>query len=377
MIIFMQNTFRQILKWISEFYPKSKNVILIGIPNASFYNDNSKYFFEFLMKKNSPNLEIYLLTKNKKLYSTLKKRFENHLVYAFSFKALLTYFRAKFILISNGNDDIFPFYPSSKKQVVINMWHGNPIKKIGYLNAKPGEKINLDLNYFLVSSEAERDTIKRAFKDMFQKDQFKIFGIPRNDIFHNKRLEHKEKKTILYLPTFRENNSVNYFPFPDFDPNELRDFLKTNNIEIIIKPHKNDSTNQQLMDIIKANPYVKLKTSENKDIDIQHMLLDCDILLTDYSSVYFDFLLLDRPIIYLPYDYETYKNARGFLYDDFDEITCGDKVLTQKQFIQSIKANIENPEKDREIRAAVRNRFHQYTDGKASERLFNFIKNHP
>jgi len=86
-------------------------------------------------------------------------------VFAFSLKALFTYFRSKFILISNGNDDVFPFIPSTKKQVVINMWHGNPIKKIGYLNAKPGEKINLNLNYFLVSSETERDTIMRAFKN--------------------------------------------------------------------------------------------------------------------------------------------------------------------------------------------------------------------
>jgi len=119
-----------------------------------------------------------------------------------------------------------------------------------------------------------------------------------------------------------------------------------------------------------------LKTSANNDIDIQHMLLDCDILLTDYSSVYFDFLLLDRPIIYLPYDFEEYKNARGFLYDDFDNITCGDKVFTQKEFIESIKNNIENPAKDHKLRAAVTQRFHQYNDGQARERLFNFIKNH-
>ena len=106
------------------------------------------------------------------------------------------------------------------------------------------------------------------------------------------------------------------------------------------------------------------------------MLLDCDILLTDYSSVYFDFLLLDRPIIYLPYDFEEYKNARGFLYDDFEEIICGDKVFTQKDFIESIQNNLENPAKDELRRKAITERFHQHNDGLASERLFNFIKNH-
>ena len=105
------------------------------------------------------------------------------------------------------------------------------------------------------------------------------------------------------------------------------------------------------------------------------MLLECDILLTDYSSVYFDFLLLDRPIIYIPYDLEEYKRERGLLYD-FDEVTCGDKTLTQKQFIESIKNNLENPAKDELKRKEITERFHLYNDGKASERLFNFIKNH-
>lgn len=364
---------------MGEFYPKNKKSILIGIPNASFYNDNSKYFFEFLTKKNLPDFEIYLLTKNKKLYSSLKDKFGKHLVYAFSIKALMAYFRSKFVLISNGNDDIFPFLPSTKKQIVINMWHGNPIKKIGYLNTKPGEKINLNLNYFLVSSKTERDTIIRAFKNTLHKEQFKIFGIPRNDIFFNqkdKRQRTDKKVKILYLPTFRETSSVEFFPFEDFDKKGLYDFLSKNNLEIIIKPHKKDSTNQRLLNILKENPNVKLKTSENNDLDIQQMLLDCDILLTDYSSVYFDFLLLDRPIIYLPYDFEEYKNARGFLYDDFEEIICGDKVFTQKDFIESIQNNLENPAKDELRRKAITERFHQHNDGLASERLFNFIKNH-
>ena len=152
-------------------------------------------------------------------------------------------------------------------------------------------------------------------------------------------------------------------------------FLSKNNVEIIIKPHKRDSTNQRLLDILKDNPNIKIKTSVINDIDIQQMLLECDILLTDYSSVYFDFLLLDRPIIYIPYDLEEYKRERGLLYD-FDEVTCGDKTLTQKQFIESIKNNLENPAKDELKRKEITERFHLYNDGKASERLFNFIKNH-
>ena len=377
MKLFLQQIFSTILKWICEFFPKNKKMILIGTPNAIDYYDNSKYFFEFLYKKESNDFSFFLITKNKKSYTHLKNKFGDPVLYAFSFKAITVYLRSKFVLLVNGNGDIFPFTPTNKKQVVINMWHAITFKNVGHLSkAKTTNKINLDINYFLVSSESERESMIRAYS--YPEETFKIFGTPRNDIFfipENRKRKTDGKTKILYLPTFRDHTSVNFFPFADLDLKTFNDFLETKNIEILIKPHKNDSTNEKLLGIIENSPNIILKTSANTTIDIQHMLLDCDILLTDYSSVYFDFLLLDRPIIYIPYDLEQYKKERGLLFD-FDEVTCGDKVFTQKEFIESLTKNIENPAKDSEIRAAVRNRFHQHNDGLASERLFNFIKNH-
>jgi CDP-glycerol glycerophosphotransferase (TagB/SpsB family) len=377
MKLFLQQIFSTFLKWICEFFPKNKKMILIGTPNAIDYYDNSKYFFEFLYKNEANDFSFFLITKNKKSYTHLKNKFGDQVLYAFSFKAIMVYLRSKFVLLVNGNGDIFPFTPTNKKQVVINMWHAITFKNVGHLSkAKTTNKINLDINYFLVSSESERESMIRAYS--YPEETFKIFGTPRNDIFfipENRKRKADGKTKILYLPTFRDHSSVNFFPFADLDLKTFNDFLETKNIEILIKPHKNDSTNEKLLGIIENSPNIILKTSANTTIDIQHMLLDCDILLTDYSSVYFDFLLLDRPIIYIPYDLEQYKKERGLLFD-FEEVTCGDKVFTQKEFIESLTKNIENPAKDTEIRAAIRNRFHQHNDGQASERLFNFIKNY-
>lgn len=377
MKLFLQQIFSTLLNKICEIIPKDKKMILLGTPSAIYYYDNCKYFFEYLYNNESNDFKVFLITKNKNLYSHLKEKFGDLAVYAFSFKALIIYLRTKFVLIVNGNGDIFPFTPNNKKQVVINMWHAITFKNIGNLvKNKKSKKINLNINYFLVSSASELESYIRAYS--FPLETFKIFGTPRNDIFsipENRKRRTDKKTKILYLPTFRETSSVNFFPFPDLDLNVLDKFLEEKNVEILIKPHKNDSTNEKLLKIIETSPNITLRTTD-KVIDIQHMLLDCDILITDYSSVYFDFLLLDRPIIYIPYDLNQYEVERGLLFD-FDEVTCGDKVLTQKEFIESLKGNIENPAKDSEIRAAIRNRFHQYTDGKASERLFNFIKNHP
>ena len=147
MKLFLQQIFSTVLKWVCQIYPKDKNKILIGIPNASFYNDNSKYFFEFLWKKENKDFDFFLLTKNKKLFTKLRTKFGNHIIYAFSTQALLVYLKAKFVLLSNGNGDIFPFTPTNKKQIVINMWHAITFKNVGYLSKSktlsiPGPKLS-------------------------------------------------------------------------------------------------------------------------------------------------------------------------------------------------------------------------------------------
>ena len=108
MKLFLQQIFSTILKWICEFFPKNKKMILIGTPNAIDYYDNSKYFFEFLYKKESNDFSFFLITKNKKSYTHLKNKFGDPVLYAFSFKAITVYLRSKFVLLVNGNGDIFP-----------------------------------------------------------------------------------------------------------------------------------------------------------------------------------------------------------------------------------------------------------------------------
>jgi CDP-glycerol glycerophosphotransferase (TagB/SpsB family) len=194
MKLFLQQIFSTVLKWVCQIYPKDKNKILIGIPNASFYNDNSKYFFEFLWKKENKDFDFFLLTKNKKLFTKLRTKFGNHIIYAFSTQALLVYLKAKFVLLSNGNGDIFPFTPTNKKQIVINMWHAITFKNVGYLSkVNINGKINLNLNYFLVCSETERKRMMDAFR--YPEETFITFGYPRNDIYFGQQ---KNQKTLFH-----------------------------------------------------------------------------------------------------------------------------------------------------------------------------------
>jgi CDP-glycerol glycerophosphotransferase (TagB/SpsB family) len=96
-------------------------------------------------------------------------------------------------------------------------------------------------------------------------------------------------------------------------------------------------------------------------------------LISDYSGIWVDYLLLDRPLIFVPYDLEEYEKERGLLYN-YHHITPGPKVSTNKEFIEAIQAYIQDPEKDSERRACVKKIFHEYEDGLSYRRICELVK---
>ena len=111
--------------------------------------------------------------------------------------------------------------------------------------------------------------------------------------------------------------------------------------------------------------------------DIYEKLFDYDCMVTDYSSILFDYLHLDRPILFLPLDFDTYIiNDREFYYD-YDEITPGEKLYNWADLIDRLcdKQFFISNDNYRKKRRLVSNRFHYYHDGKNSERVVNYLKN--
>jgi len=102
--------------------------------------------------------------------------------------------------------------------------------------------------------------------------------------------------------------------------------------------------------------------------DAQPLLYHTDILITDYSGIYFDFLLLNRPVIFYTYDYATYREKRDFLFP-FERNTPGSKVQTPELLINAIGDYLLDPKKDAARREEIKNKFHTFTDGRACERI--------
>ncbi|QZA89095.1 CDP-glycerol glycerophosphotransferase family protein [Salinarchaeum sp. IM2453] len=112
--------------------------------------------------------------------------------------------------------------------------------------------------------------------------------------------------------------------------------------------------------------------SADKYEDVNELLAITDILVTDYSSIYKDFMLVDRPMIFIPYDYDEYKTEKGLLYDYFDTIP-GPAVDSQKDFLNEVESAIKNDpyEDKRQERCEV---IHKHRDNQSSDRVAELIE---
>ena len=112
----------------------------------------------------------------------------------------------------------------------------------------------------------------------------------------------------------------------------------------------------------------------NYDSDLYAVLKYMDAMISDYSSVYFDFLLLDRPIIYYVPDLEEYQEkCRGF-YEPYENLTAGIKTRTEEELIDAMQDVINGIDNYKEDRKRLRDQTFKYQDGKNCERVVEWIK---
>lgn len=218
--------------------------------------------------------------------------------------------------------------------------------------------------------------------------------MPRNDFLfksNGKRVLEKvigeklnNKKIIFYLPTFREGYknriegeqlSYNIFRFSGFSWSIFQKFLNMNSIKFVLKIHPNEVMLLSRL-VGRISPEIVLLTEElleRKSVDLYEFLNAADVLITDYSSVYFDYLLLDRPIVFIPIDLEIYRKKRGLLLEPYDFWTPGPKVYTYEELEKEIITSLNNGNYYREQRKVIQDIVHLYKDGESCKRIWNFI----
>ncbi|HHB1597057.1 TPA: CDP-glycerol glycerophosphotransferase family protein, partial [Vibrio campbellii] len=173
-------------------------------------------------------------------------------------------------------------------------------------------------------------------------------GQPRNDALVKNQLDSLREKTairsrgeskhILYAPTWRPYANTKFFPFASFSSQELSTFLEVNDIYIYLRPHPHYVF--EVEESILALDRVVMFDSECFP-EVMDFLSCFDLLITDYSSIYLDFIALTRPVIFIPYDLELYKREVGFSLD-YDAFTPGHKVHEQKNLFYSIMESLQS-----------------------------------
>ncbi len=301
-------------------------------------------------------------------------------------KMIYDFATAKYILL----EDYFRYtsYVRPKKgQEICQLWHAcGAYKKFGYSRAKGTENIKIHKGYkkytkVITSSESIRDKYAEAFG--ISLDKVKATGVPRTDIFFDKSIHQsikerlyqkypvlKGKKIILFAPTYRglRAEEASY----DFSRLNFERLYKEFNGEYIFvfKWHPALYNNLKKSDTftkyIKSYPDFYIDLSGEREIN--ELLVIADILITDYSSVIFEYALLNKPIIYFTYDLEEYRNGRG-LYYEFEEYIYGDVACTCDELITAIR----NENMEYEKRKIFIERFMSACDGKATDKTCDWL----
>ncbi|MBT0386017.1 CDP-glycerol glycerophosphotransferase family protein [Morganella morganii] len=367
-----------LLKILSTFIPKNKNQICFkSFPD---YSGNALKIYEYIKEKDNYNL-VWLVDNNINInFPSIKAK---------SLSGLWVLLRSK-IIVTTHNEYVSI---ATKKQKYISLWHGMPLKKIGFLAKKEHTYMKSISASRISTSELTRSLISASFHE--KANNVYITGQPVCDTLFSKTDLHQYftippdvKKILFYLPTYRQDineltiegrktTEDNIFKIDDYNHEELLHILEEEKLYLIIKLHPSE---EKLIKNIKENSYLKLIRSDYMPhIDTYSILSSTDCLLTDYSSVYIDYLILNRDIAFVIPDYDEYyqnENRGGFTLEPYDEWTPGPKIKTQNELITYLKNIEETQDSFKKEREKVAKILHKHIDGNSSRRVYeNLIKN--
>lgn len=367
----------KILTWVNFLLPKKTNRIMF-YSNLGF-RDNGKALFDYMIAhKVYKNYEIIVASND---YKELNKY--PNVKYTSCIRGLIYFFRTKYFFYAFGKYPIMP----AKTQTIINLWHGMPLKKIG--NLEPGKENNKYdfFSYVLSTSPIFDNIMEKSFNCGM--NRILHFGQPRTDaMFEVESSEHPFKnydKVFIWMPTFRvtdilhESNATKedcFLPLlhSEKDLDVIDQKLNKSNCLLLIKLHPIQRTsgfNQKNKNNI---IFIDEQFLQSNKLDLYKLLGLMDALITDYSSVYFDYLLLNRPILFTTGDIEDYKAKRGLNFDNPLSIMPGPHIDSFEKLIEEIDLLINNNDKYQDLRLSLNELLNKYVTRHNSKDIIDFCK---
>jgi CDP-glycerol glycerophosphotransferase (TagB/SpsB family) len=365
---------------------KNKIVIFSALNNSG---SNAKQLYNETPKNINENFDIVFIIQSN---LSSKQFLSEQIIYEFLTGKLF---------IAETNMQAFLMWQKLDSQIYLELGHGMPLKSvINHLESQiyeKGIKQNYNMDHCISYSSLYTYQMSLAFG--LNPYRFKITGIPRNDLlFGNKKSDilkrlqipiSESNKIIYYMPTFRgefsqslanvsfqqqKNDYLLNLGLEYFDIQNFSQFLLDNNITLLIKIHPMEE--EYFAKDIEALNLGSIHLITNTKLDLadvdNYILLGiADVLITDYSSVYIDYLLLDKPIIFTTADKGEY--ARGFMFDPPEPWMPGEKPTDQQQLETAVKNALFGEDVFKAERTHLKNIFHKYQDGHSSLRVWEWV----
>lgn len=383
------NTIRiryEVVKWIKYsinalFIKNRRKIFFDSFPD---YSDNSRVFSDFLLSNGyTPKYVVYWAVnsipeyKDDRVHYVLKKnkiRYFYHTVTSY------------FLFSTHGAFN----WCNPRLQRFICFFHGSALKKFGQMK-NPNVYYLTQAWKYTAPSDFYVDVFAQAFGR--KKEDILLLGYPRCDLLFQpnnslKRIGIELKnsaKIVVYMPTFREpignaytDSTKNVFEedFVNFSDSsnivKWNSFLQERNIILVVKPHPSESK------VVNCNHCTNIIVLTNDDlqhinVQLYSLLANADALITDYSSVSCDYILLDRPMGFVVTDYEEYGRGRGFVFDKPLDYMPGTIISTESDFIEFFEDIHQGKDITKEKRNKLKYLFNKYYDGKNCERITEAI----
>src|SRR5699024_4709803 len=359
-----------------RFFMKLKmndNLVFLESFLGKNYSDSPKYIYEYMLNNREGYKFVWSFGEKEDIPGNPIQ------VKRFSLRYFYYLAKAKY-WITNSR---MPRYLNKREgNVFLQTWHGTPLKTLVFdmddvHSADPNYKGNFydqsrRWDYLSSPNQYSSDIFRRAFK---YDDKMLEVGYPRNDILYQKNntddiqaIKQKmgipsDKKVVLYAPTWRDDEffSRGKYKFTlKLDLEQLKESLSDDYI-VLLRMH------YFIANELDISGYKGFVYDFSKYDDIAELYLASDILITDYSSVFFDYAHLKRPILYYTYDLEKYRDRlRGF-YINMEQDVPGPLLKTTEEVVDAIEHITEVQTEYQEKYDVFYERFCKWDDGNASK----------
>ena len=368
---------------------RTKVIVFESVADCS---DNAYALYDYMLKNGymSRYRAIWLVSDTKKYQGRANQNsvFVNRNLHQISF--IRDYYLAVCHYYIYDHNNFLELVGKRKKQIIVNLWHGTAIKATTLKQQSP--KSNVDF----ILSTGKQSTANNAKFLLEKEEKFVELGFPRNDYLfgtESKQLAdfcthlnfENYNKVFLWMPTFRKSKEKNIsqdylytetgLPLLDnySEMKKFDEFLNQNNALFLLKVHPL----QEELPVFerKFSNILVIKDDDLAVFNVQlyEFISKCDCLITDYSSVYFDFLLTNRPVLFTIDDYEGYLNSRGFLIDNVLEVLAGPHLNTITELKEEIINVLSDIDEYVDQRQRIVSLFYKHPDGHSSKRIIEFL----